>query len=142
MTTDFDSDLDLAMHHAERAAGGGMAGILDRLADHLGRRATVQAVFGEPIDREDITIIPVAKIRYGVGGGGGGESKSGDDGGSSGTGGGAGAGVTAGPVGYIEISKGRASFHSTEGPQVMWPLILVCGITTWLILRGLRKLVR
>jgi uncharacterized spore protein YtfJ len=77
--------------------------LLERLVSHVGGNARVQAVFGDPVERDGMTVIPVARVRWGVGGGGG----SLPDG--SGTGGGG--GVVADPVGYIEIASDRATFQ-------------------------------
>lgn len=69
----------------------------------IGGHAKVQAVFGEPVERDGVTVIPIARIRWGVGGGGGA--------GREGTGSGGGGGISAEPVGYIEISSAGASFR-------------------------------
>jgi uncharacterized spore protein YtfJ len=45
--------------------------LLERLAELIGGRAGVRAVFGEPIRNGELTVIPVARIRWGFGGGGG-----------------------------------------------------------------------
>jgi hypothetical protein len=76
---------------------------LERLAAQIGGQARVQAVFGEPVERDGVTVVPVARVRWGVGGGGG----VGTDGSGSGGGG----GVTAEPVGYIEITAAGAMFR-------------------------------
>ena len=59
-----------AMEEARRVAEEGSAGrFLEWLAERIGARAGVTAVFGEPIERGDITVIPVARVRWGFGGG-------------------------------------------------------------------------
>ena len=45
--------------------------LVERLADKLGSSAHSTAVFGEPVERDGVTVIPVAKARWGFGGGGG-----------------------------------------------------------------------
>jgi len=42
-----------------------------RLGQAVGQGATVSTVFGEAVERDGITVIPVAKARFGFGGGGG-----------------------------------------------------------------------
>lgn len=42
---------------------------LETLADRFGQNASVKNVFGEPITAQGKTIIPVARIAYGLGGG-------------------------------------------------------------------------
>src|SRR5690348_7629645 len=71
--------------------------MLEKLSESLGSKATVKAVFGEPIQAAGKTIIPVAKVAYGFGGGfGTGPVK---DGNPKGEGGGAGGSVRAFPAG-------------------------------------------
>jgi uncharacterized spore protein YtfJ len=77
--------------------------ILENLADRLGDSASAAAVFGQAVEREGVTVIPVARVRWGVGGGGGGRARR--------HGGGAGGGVIASPVGYIELRDGAAHYR-------------------------------
>lgn len=58
---------------------------------------TVKRVFGEPYEKNDLTIIPAARVRGGAGGGGG-EGPEGE-----GKGSGTGFGVSARPVGTYAI---------------------------------------
>jgi uncharacterized spore protein YtfJ len=80
--------------------------LLQRVAQTVGGRANVSTIFGEAVEREGITVIPVAKARFGFGGGGGAGSREGDEG----SGGGGGGGATVSPVGYIEVRDGDAQF--------------------------------
>src|SRR6476619_3732115 len=73
------------------------------MAEKLGAVAKAATVFGEPVERNGITVIPVAKARWGFGGGAG--RREDEDG----AGGGGGVQVT--PVGFIEIKNGRADFR-------------------------------
>jgi uncharacterized spore protein YtfJ len=68
---------------------------------------TVRRVFGEPIESDGITVIPVASISGGGGGGGGN-----DDEGAGG--GGVGYGLKAEPVGAYMIKDGTLSWHPTQ----------------------------
>ena len=61
--------------------------LLKRIGQTVGDKAKVTSVFGDPVDREGITVIPVAKARFGFGGGGGAGGREGEEG--SGGGGGA-----------------------------------------------------
>jgi uncharacterized spore protein YtfJ len=45
------------------------ANFIERLAEKLGITANARAVYGEPVERDGLTIIPVAQVRYGFGGG-------------------------------------------------------------------------
>ena len=83
--------------HAERTVS---EKILEGLEPYYG----VQRVFGEPIDKDGLTVLPVAKIRGGGGGGGGG-GVSDENGSGSGEGGGF--GITSEPAGvYVITSDG------------------------------------
>jgi uncharacterized spore protein YtfJ len=81
--------------------------LLQRIGTTVGDRARVSTIFGEPVEREGITVIPVAKARFGFGGGGGGGSRQGEEG----SGGGGGGGAVVSPVGYIEVHDGSARFR-------------------------------
>jgi uncharacterized spore protein YtfJ len=87
--------------------------LLQRVGETVGDKAKVSTVFGEPVEREGITVIPVAKARFGFGGGGGAGGPKGEEG--SGGGGGGGASVT--PVGYIEVRDGGAVFRRISNPS-------------------------
>ncbi len=89
--------------------------ILRTLGDRLQTSASVKNVFGDPITVGDKTVIPVARIRYGLGAGGGGishDNSSGTDTAGGKSGGGGGGGMIATPKGVLEISPaGLASLH-------------------------------
>ena len=78
------------------------------LAERIGSAAGVNAVFGEPVERDGVTVIPVAGASWGFGGGGGVEDEE------EGRGGGGGASV--GPRGFIEIEGGRARYRPIRSP--------------------------
>jgi uncharacterized spore protein YtfJ len=61
---------------------------------------TVKRVFGEPVERDSVTIVPVAAVRGGAGGGG--EKDSGS---------GSGFGLTARPVGVYVIRGDQVSYQ-------------------------------
>lgn len=44
--------------------------IPERLAERIGARAGAAEIFGEPVVRDGVTVIPVARARWGFGGGG------------------------------------------------------------------------
>ncbi len=113
--------------------------LVERLAERLGSTARATAVFGEPVECDGVTVIPVAKARWGFGGGDGqpgsgrwagrtGRARAGhaaedsatDEGATGGSaegreapgsGGGGGGGVAVVPVGFIEVSQGGARFR-------------------------------
>lgn len=87
--------------------------LLDRIGQAVGQKAHVSTVFGEPVERDRLTVIPVAKTRFGFGGGGGSGTREGNEG----AGGGGGGGAVISPVGYIELRNGAAEFKRISTPR-------------------------
>jgi uncharacterized spore protein YtfJ len=137
-----NEDISRVMREAEEAARGGGDRVLDTLASRIGAHADAAAVFGDPVDREGVTVIPVAKVRWGFGGGAGSgaDTKSGNL--DSGEGAGGGGGVMASPLGFIEIRNGVATFHRIKDPTANVPLIVAAAVVVWVALRGIRKILR
>lgn len=140
MVTDLESEIEAAFDDAGDTAADVGGNLAEKLAQRLGASAKAGAVFGDPVERDGVTVIPVAKIKYGFGAGSG--AGTDDDGDSSGFGGGGGGGLGATPIGYIEISDGHANFKDIRSPAEYWPLIVAGGAATFLVLRGLRSLFR
>jgi uncharacterized spore protein YtfJ len=88
---------------------------LDRLADELAGTVNVNAVFGTAVERDGVTVIPVARARWGMGGGVAPQStrESARDA-ERRLGGGGGAIVK--PIGFIVLTEGRAKFRSMRTP--------------------------
>ncbi|QNH60989.1 spore germination protein GerW family protein [Hymenobacter sediminicola] len=107
--------------------------LVERLAQQLGASASAQTIFGTPVERNGVTVIPVARAIYGFGGGGGSKVSEGE-----GSGGGAGMALT--PIGYIELTEGRSRFRPIRGSVV--PLVAVSGLVALLLLRSVPKLLR
>ena len=84
---------------------------LTRLAERLGANAAASAVFGAPVERDGVTVIPVARVRWGFGGGGGGGRKD-----KAQDGWGGGGGVQAVPLGFIEVKDGGAQYRRVHDP--------------------------
>jgi uncharacterized spore protein YtfJ len=131
-------DYEAAQRDAEKAA----TSLLDRVANRLGNYARSEAVFGDPVTQGGVTVIPVAKVRWGFGGGAGAGGDDGKEGEDYGEGGGGGGGVSATPVGYIEIRDGDAEFKPIRDIAGMWPVLLAGAISFWIAMRGLRALFR
>ena len=134
---------DAAVEAARAAAmHPGAEGLLERLVDRIGGRTGVQAVFGEPIERQGVTIVPVARVRWGVGGGSGSGPVAGMEGAATagGTGGGGAAGAV--PVGYIEIGPDGASFRSIADAYPSPLFLLAVGVMSAMVLRALARLLR
>src|SRR5688572_21536432 len=100
MTTTYDRQAETA-HKAATDRPADL--LLERMAELVGARATVKVVFGEPVRHGDLTVVPVARVRWGFGGSGG-SSEGMPTGAASGSGGGG--GVAADPVGYLELGEG------------------------------------
>jgi uncharacterized spore protein YtfJ len=125
-----------AMTHPEDAASAELAtDLLDRLGERVGGRASAAAVFGEPIERDGVTVIPVASVAYGFGGRNGAAST----GRRAGEGGGGGA---TRPIGFIEISGGTAVFKPTRDPLLDFVVSLVSLLNTGVGMRIGRVLTR
>ena len=121
--------MEEAKHEAEADAADER---LNRFMESLGGAASANAVFGEPVEKDGVTIVPVARVRYGGGGGGGRgprRKKKGDADDAEQVGFGHGGGVQAAPVGYIELSGGRATYRRIADPArpmaiaLLFPLV-------------------
>lgn len=75
--------------------------------DVLRDSAAVDRVYGDSIDIDGKTIIPVARVAYGFGGGFGSSRESTEE---AGQGGGGGGGMKAVPVGVVEITDAETRF--------------------------------
>ncbi|HVP62660.1 MAG TPA: GerW family sporulation protein [Myxococcaceae bacterium] len=119
----------------------GSAGWLERLAGTVGSSVQAQAVYGQAVERDGVTVIPVARVVYGFGGGGG--TRPGPDAQSE-EGGGGGAQVQ--PVGFISVRGGSAEFRSIPDPSAdarrLFALFAGAGLGAWLVFRGIRSLFR
>jgi uncharacterized spore protein YtfJ len=160
-------DYDFALDQAQKAASSSIDGFVERMAERVGAKASVRAVFGDPIEQGGITVIPVARVRWGFGGGAGrgpiavgpgaaeAATEAATDGateattpgltfdeGISGSGTGGGGGVTADPIGYIEIGPDGATFRPIVSPMPSPGFILAAGASAALLLRGVARLLR
>lgn len=105
------------------------AGLLDRLASAVGDGVGAGAVFGPPVTGDGVTVIPVARTRFGFGGGGGpspdglGEGAGGGDGGSS------------RPAGVIVIRGDRVRFRRFPNPLAFVAGALVLALAAALVAR-------
>ncbi len=135
-------DLSRVLREAQEAASGRSDDIVRMLAERVGLHAGTHAIFGEAVEHDGVTVIPVGKVRFGFGGGSG---RGGDESGDKedyGEGSGGGGGATASPLGFIEIRDGRAEFRYVRDPMSVVPVILAGAFALWIGLRGLRKLLR
>ena len=109
---------------------------------HQARDAmSVGRVFGEPIDKDGVIIIPVARIAGGAGGGGNTAPGKGDasvaD--AAGPGMGLGFGMLAGPAGVYVIKGGEVTWKPAFDPQ---RLTLIGGLVAVVAMLVIRSIVR
>ena len=156
MTTETKAEMDYEFAHeqAQKAARGSIDGFVERMAERVGSKATVRAVFGDPIERDGLTIIPVARVRWVFGGGAGrgpiamgpgsadGAATSTADEGMSGAGTGGGGMATADPIGYLEIGPDGAAFKPITSAMPSPGFMLASGATAALVLRGIARIFR
>jgi uncharacterized spore protein YtfJ len=136
----------LIQQQVDHSISGTSDTFVNRLADALGAKSSASAAYGPPIERDGVTVVPVAKVRWGFGGGGGTGSAV-EKLGAGGSGGAGGTLVT--PVGYIAIKEGSAEFRRIKEPVPPWmlPPILLAGtlagfgtLLAYVVLHGLAPL--
>jgi len=115
------------------APKNGDIGFVERLAGVVGG-SRVETVYGQPVERDGMTVIPVARVGYGFGGAG--KKIQGEEGG--------GGGAQVQPAGFISIRGGSAEFRCIPDPSAdaakVLALFLGAGLGSFLLLRGLRGL--
>ena len=100
-----------------------VAKTLRSLSDHLQVGASVRNVYGDPVNVGGRTVIPIARVSYGFGAGGrGGES---EEPGSERGGSGWGAGLSARPVGALEITEAGTRFIPFIDPARLGVALMV-----------------
>lgn len=124
-----------AHEDAGTAAREGAAELLERVADRIGLHAGAQAVFGEPVERDGVTVIPVAQMIIGAGAGAG--SSADEEAGA-----GAGGGALTRPLGYIEVGDRGAAFQRIRQPWENAGLIVSIAFALLLLAKAVRTLVR
>ena len=103
--------------------------LLSLLAERIGAKLGSSTVFGTPVERDGVTVVPVAAARFGFGAGGGSDPAKQQEG----EGGGGGGGVV--PVGYIELKDGRSRFIPVVHPARMLALASCTILAALAILR-------
>ncbi len=106
-------------------------GFVERLAKRTSVTAKASTVFGKPVKRGDVTVIPVARARWAFGGGSGASPEG------SGAGGGGGGMVS--PIGYIEVREDGAEFKPIRGRGPIWAGIAAIGVAGLAIARELSR---
>lgn len=109
---------------------------LDRLTNGIKDVATVRQVYGEPYEKGDVTVVPVAAV-YGGGGGGSGTQSGPND--SEQNGSGAGLGFVARPAGVYVITGDDVTWK----PALNVNLIIAGGqLLALAVIMGLRRSLR
>jgi uncharacterized spore protein YtfJ len=105
---------------------------LRALGERLASTATVERLYGSPVEREGVTVIPVARVRYGFGAGTSREEDEEELGG--------GGGVQATPIGFIVMEGEHAEFRQIRdraGESLgVAAIVAAAGLGLWFGLRG------
>jgi uncharacterized spore protein YtfJ len=104
--------------------------VLATLAERIGARLSTATVYGAPVERDGVTVVPVAAARFAIGAGGGSDPTKSQEGEGGGGGGG---GVT--PVGYIELKDGRSRYVPLVRPARMLAIVCCAVLAGLLIMR-------
>lgn len=110
-----------------------MTTTVDRLIEDARDAISVDRVFGRPVERDGMTLIPAAAVR---GGSGGGLSETSDDtpGGS-----GMGFGLTARPVGAYRIQDGNVEWIPAADTTRVIVLGEIIAIVALLVIRSVAR---
>lgn len=124
--------------NVESESQGGFVG---KIAEVVGGHAGARLAYGDPVERQSVTVVPVARVRFGVGGGagrkpGGAEVAAGREG----TGGGG--GVMVSPTGFLIVRGDEVTYEPIRDPARMIGLVLAIGVGVWLTLRAIGSLTR
>ncbi len=88
--------------------------VLKQMAEDIKQFTRTETIFGEPIDIQGNTVIPICKVAIGYGGGGG-EGEGPKEPGGKGAGAGGGAGLRIDPAALIVAKDGRISIVPIGG---------------------------
>ena len=95
---------------------------------------TVSRVFGEPCERDGVTVIPAATIRGGAGGGAGRKAETQEEGD------GGGFGLVARPVGAYVIKDGAVTWQpAVDVNRIVTTAVLGWVTVAWLVVRSLQQ---
>src|SRR3954454_16080590 len=102
---------------------------LSQLLDTVRDSMTVRRVFGDPYERDGVTVIPAATVR-GAGGGGGGKDERGQEGD------GGGFVLTARPAGAYVVKDGEVSWQpAVDVNRIVAVAVLGSAAVVWLVTR-------
>jgi uncharacterized spore protein YtfJ len=122
------------MEHQRETQGGP----LRDLGERLGSTATVERLYGSPVQQGSVTVVPVARVRYGFGAGTSREEDEEELGG--------GGGVQATPIGFIVLEGEHAEFREirdrTSESLGMAAMVAAAGLGLWFGLRGVAAVLK
>ena len=102
-----------------------MAQVFKSMIDY----ATAKTVYGEPVTVDGKTVLPVAGISYGFGGSSGGKGTNWQHGG------GGGGGLTARPLGVVEITQSQTRFIPLSSSRTLWAAFVMGVALGWWMAR-------
>lgn len=120
----------------------------ESIADLLARGLNIRHVYGEPVQRGDTTVIPVAQVAYAFGAGGGrgpghvrkeAPKEGAPVGASEAEGAGGGGGVRMTPVGALEIGPGGTRFVQYRPLPPLLGAVALGLAVGWLLARMGRR---
>jgi uncharacterized spore protein YtfJ len=107
---------------------------LSEMVTTLRDAMTVSRVFGEPYERDGVTLIPAAAVRGGAGGGTGTKGETGEEGE------GGGFGLTARPAGAYVIKDGTVTWHpAVDVNRIVATAVVGWVVGAWLVARAVRR---
>ena len=107
--------------------------LIETLRDSFSNHAGVKTLYGEPVQAQGKTVIPVARLSYGFGAGSG--SKRDEQ-----SGGGGGGGLSAIPLGVVEVTPEATRFISIrETRKLAGAIVLGIFLGMWLGRRRAKK---
>ncbi len=114
---------------------------IDELTSKVRDTLTVRRVFGDPIEKDGVTIIPVASVMGGAGGGEGPArhvaGQTPEEEASASTGSGAAFGVSAKPAGVYVVKDGKVRWQPAIDPSRIAVLGQVTAIVIFLVVRSI-----
>ena len=102
-----------------------IAHYFESIAERLHSSANVRTVYGEPVETQGKTVIPVSKVRYAFGGG---PARFGEDGVVEEATGGGGA-VQAEPIGVFEVTDAGTRYVPVENDKA----VVVAAVVGFLV---------
>jgi uncharacterized spore protein YtfJ len=106
---------------------------LDELLGTAREALSVRRVFGDPYERDGVTVIPAASVR-GAGGGGGGKDERGQEGD------GGGFVLTARPAGAYVLKNGEVTWEpAVDVNRIVTVAVLGSAAVAWLAGRAVRR---